>query len=313
MKKVILVVYFGKLPNYFDLFLDSCRRNSDFDFIIFTDQDISPRGVNIETIHISLDELNNLVASKLGNQYQVSSPYKLCDFRPAFGRIFEDYITNYAVWGYCDTDMLFGRISKFISDKYFKSYDKLLVNGHLAFYKNSKKVNGYYLLTSPRYISFAEAAKIKEPCFVDEISMPGVMKIKGIDVYENWDFADILPQSFDMRVQEHGVAQNHRNQKFYYENGAVYQEYPKNAKHLIQEYLYIHLQKRYMDYNPSKVDLSRRVYINPNVFTNDRQEVTAVSRLRYRLKYYWKQLKKLGNVNRIRVKMRILVNSKGLR
>ena len=37
-KAAIILPYFGTLPNYFQIFLNSCSYNNCFDFIIFTDQ-----------------------------------------------------------------------------------------------------------------------------------------------------------------------------------------------------------------------------------------------------------------------------------
>ena len=37
MKIAIIVPYFGKMPNYFQLFLNSCASNKKFDWLIFSD------------------------------------------------------------------------------------------------------------------------------------------------------------------------------------------------------------------------------------------------------------------------------------
>lgn len=38
MKKCVLIIpYFGKFHNYFQLFLNSCGQNPEFDWLIFTD------------------------------------------------------------------------------------------------------------------------------------------------------------------------------------------------------------------------------------------------------------------------------------
>ena len=39
MKVALIVLYFGKLPNYFSLFLKSCEVNKDFTWLIFTDDE----------------------------------------------------------------------------------------------------------------------------------------------------------------------------------------------------------------------------------------------------------------------------------
>lgn len=41
MKKLIIIPYFGKFSNYFDLYLYSISRNEDIDFLFFTDADVA--------------------------------------------------------------------------------------------------------------------------------------------------------------------------------------------------------------------------------------------------------------------------------
>lgn len=40
MKIAIIIAYFGKLPEYIQLFLDSCKLNYGFEWLIFSDDDI---------------------------------------------------------------------------------------------------------------------------------------------------------------------------------------------------------------------------------------------------------------------------------
>ena len=37
-------------------------------------------------------------------------PYKLCDLKPFFGRLFPEAVDGYDWWGYTDTDMLLGNL-----------------------------------------------------------------------------------------------------------------------------------------------------------------------------------------------------------
>ena len=44
---------------------------------------------------------------------------KLCDYKPAYGLIFEDELIGYDYWGFCDTDILLGDIYQFLEDYEF--------------------------------------------------------------------------------------------------------------------------------------------------------------------------------------------------
>ena len=58
-KKICLIIlYFGKLPNYFDLWLNSCKYNSSIDFLIFTDDRTEydyPK--NVRVIYTSFEKI----------------------------------------------------------------------------------------------------------------------------------------------------------------------------------------------------------------------------------------------------------------
>jgi len=303
MKKVIISPYFGPLPNYFDLFIDSCKHNNDFDFLIITDQVIKENQPNnIRVINMTFEQVKTLVKIKIDRKYTLFSPYKLCDYKPAFGKIFEDYIKIYDFWGHCDMDMLFGHISDFISDIDFKDYDKLLIKGHLTFYKNTEEVNEYFLLESDNCMKFDVVTSYKEPCFFDEIVMPKILSNHGIRQYTNYSYADILPQYLKFTLANEGPLINYDSQKFYYENGKIYREYVDNGANKTDSFMYIHLQKRKMVLDDS-LDLDERIYIQPNIFTNKSGKITPENALMYRIHYEVKRFRKL-NLNKIIIKLR---------
>ena len=51
-KIAVIMPYFGKMPNYFDLWLQSCHANSQIDWIIVTDNLIKHDFNNIKIINI---------------------------------------------------------------------------------------------------------------------------------------------------------------------------------------------------------------------------------------------------------------------
>ena len=48
IKIAIIGVYFGKFPEYFDLWLESCKKNAKIDFFVFTDQEIVNKPKNVK-------------------------------------------------------------------------------------------------------------------------------------------------------------------------------------------------------------------------------------------------------------------------
>lgn len=296
MKKVIILLpYFGNFPNYFQLFLNSCGYNSDFDFIIFSDQDCASYkfNKNIRFIKMSFKEMQDLSLKKLKIKEAISSPYKLCDFRPAFGVLFDEYICGYDYWGFCDCDLIFGDlkpVSKLLND----GYDKILSNGHLSLIKNSMEMNNLYKLKIKNGISFDEVTTIKEPCFFDEIFFPFIIKKGEYNIYENkLLFADILPQHSKLIMPQDNI----KRQKFLFDSGCV-KRFNDN-----KQYIYIHLQKRKMNIN---IDLlSKKFFINSNSFDYSPVENTNSSLL-YKIRYY-KKIITSYNLKKLIIKIKTII------
>lgn len=118
-------MYMGEYPWYFPYFLKSCKYNKDIDFIILSNTDI-PISIlpnNVKLVKYSLELFNKDASIALGFDVEIKQGYKLCDFKPAYGYIFSDLIKNYDFWGYCDIDLIFGRIRNFMTSDLLNTYD----------------------------------------------------------------------------------------------------------------------------------------------------------------------------------------------
>ena len=63
---------------------------------------------NVKVINMSFTELRKKVQSCFDFKIYLGKPYKLCDYKCAYGLIFEEYIKNYDFWGHCDLDCIYG-------------------------------------------------------------------------------------------------------------------------------------------------------------------------------------------------------------
>jgi len=139
-----LICWTGNYPWYFPYFLHSCRYNPDIDFLIFTDNQSEDLDlpVNVKIIPYSLEQFKINASKALEFEVAVESGYKLCDFKPAYGYIFYDYIKDYDFWGYCDMDLIFGNIRAFMTDELLNEYDVIsarhdYLTGCFALYRNN--------------------------------------------------------------------------------------------------------------------------------------------------------------------------------
>jgi hypothetical protein len=144
MNRIALITcYMGPLPSYFRYFLDSAKLNPDIDFYIFNSHASAPdTSSNVKIIPLTLEQFNALASEKLELPINIKDAYKLCDFKPAYGVIFEDYLKSYEFWGDCDLDVIWGKISHFMTDEILQDYDVINARtaylvGHFVLYRNS--------------------------------------------------------------------------------------------------------------------------------------------------------------------------------
>ena len=150
MKSIVLIIpYIGKWPLWFDAYLVSIAKNPTINWLFITDCKIPDKHPkNAMFISTTLEELNKRINSSLNVQVPLT-PRKLCDIRPAYGKVFEEYLVEFDFWGYCDVDIIWGDISFFLPDKPLEKYDiissrKQNTSGHFTIFKNNEFVNSLY-------------------------------------------------------------------------------------------------------------------------------------------------------------------------
>jgi len=146
-KIIILICYYGGFPWYFSYFLHSCRFNPFIDFLIFSDIKHSfPLPFNVTFVNKSIEAIKTLAKQKIGLEVNLEFPYKLCDYKPAYGLIFEDYTKGYDFWGQSDIDIIYGNIRHFMTARMLSKYDFISVrhdytSGCFALYRNNALMN----------------------------------------------------------------------------------------------------------------------------------------------------------------------------
>lgn len=136
----MLMPYFGKWPDWFGLYLESCRWNPEFNWLFFTDCGV-PNNVpcNVRFVQVSLSEYLARASKQLGFTIAWKKPYKLCDLRPAFGLIHYEELAGYDCFGFGDIDVIYGRLSVFLTNEVLNhvciSTHKNRLSGHFALFK----------------------------------------------------------------------------------------------------------------------------------------------------------------------------------
>ena len=311
MKKILFIIpYFGKFNNYFPLFLKSCEKNSDYNWLIITDDKTTYKFPNnVKVIYNTFEHFSNKVKKTFPNvRISLETPYKLCDFKPAYGYIFKDYVSDYDYWGYCDIDLIFGKINNFLNfeNEAICKYDKIGVLGHFSLYKNTKEINTMFLKDN-RYLTVLTSEKIFK--FDEEYgedfgpSINNLFKKYKKKILEINSFADIFVKSSNFKrilyyPTEHLYKIEKKDKSFYLWNQGVLKKFTIKGKRIFEnEYLYIHLQKRPMRV---KINLNSDIYkIIPNAFEPieknfmDKNNINKIKTKNFNIHYFKIRFKNL--------------------
>lgn len=150
MKKTIAIItcWYGPYPWYFTYFIHSCKYNPTIDFIIVTDnqESIPDKPDNVIIINKPFDKLRTDFSERLGFPVSLEQPYKLCDFKPAYGYLFPDIVEKYDFWGMGDIDIVYGDVRGFITDEMLDGYDIInsrhdFISGTFCLFRNNEYIN----------------------------------------------------------------------------------------------------------------------------------------------------------------------------
>jgi hypothetical protein len=307
----IFVPYFGKLPNYFPLWLTSCRYNPTIDWFIFTDDktpfDYPP---NVHVRYCTFDDIRHLLQKPFEFPIALNRPYKLCDFKPAYGEAFAEYCRGYDFWGYCEVDLLFGNIRHFITEEILREHDRVFSIGFVSLYRNTKRITELYRskIEGPRpkrvvelfhpkvdgWRPYERAFSIQKNTFFEERgphTIHAVCKSAGIALYDQIVYADIRIESHHFELTHWHIDSAERRKQcsiFLFSEGKLSRFFIENGELCQNEYSHIHLQKRPMDIELSQL-LASSFLIVPNKFIdyNGNLRIEDVRKLgRFRGIYY---------------------------
>jgi hypothetical protein len=261
----LLVPYFGRLPPYFDLWLESCRHNPGVGWTVLTDRhvdlDVPP---NVRIHRTSFGAVADRVAEVLGGAPGLTHPYKLCDVKPTYGDVFGDYLAGYDFWGYCDLDVVFGDVRRFVTEEILADADKVYAGGHLSFIRNEPGLNTLYrrgaevgmldyreVVATPRALAFDEWGPQRN-------GLNAIFSAHGRKVHlAEMPYADVKTRHYALRTNREGftlepeTAASERRKRhimYAFDTGRLTQHAidTDTGEPVEREEAYIHLQKRPM-------------------------------------------------------------------
>ena len=294
---VLLIAYFGPLPAYSRIFFETLKRNANLELILITDQSGLQVPENVRVWTMSFAQLQERVQSKFDFPVCLDRPYKLCDYKPAYGYIFEEELGDYTFWGHCDLDMVMGDVCRFLPAAVLQQYDKLYQLGHLCLYRNTPENNRRFM--QPGGMDYRQVFTTPVICVFDEIiGMQKKFELLGIPTYQSRDCADISPWYYRfLRVESHltpeqKLGYNYSQQVFYWEDGHVYRAAKTENGIVREEFNYLHFQKRNLRAFWQSEQLPQAFFITRNGFVEKEagSEVTVAQIKQYNGYSLWGHL-----------------------
>ena len=296
MKKIVLIFpYFGILPPQYPAWRATALRNPTIDFMFFTDADVEP-AENIIVHKMPFSDFQQIVQNAFDFQIALNRPYKLCEFKQAYGYVLQDYIKGYDFWGYGDLDLVYGDIRAFLTDSVLE-HKFLLGWGHLTLLHNDEDANTYFMKPVAGYQSYKDAFTTTKITFFDEFRYKGCSdKWRDCRPEDCWlecpfDNASKPKQSYHFNSQTRGWKQvifEHVDNKLYmlrFNHGQLEKK----------ESLYAHFQHRgfmkdrVTDYSHFLVT-PRSIIDFPKRFANIRLRWLCRNRSLITKYYQWKDL-----------------------
>jgi hypothetical protein len=265
-KTAIIVPYFGKFPSYFGLWLRSCAINPEIDWLVVTDIESDYKfPTNVRVVSWDFASVVSRIQEVLGKDVVVPVPHKLCDYKVFYGLIFNDLLIDYPYWGYCDVDVIFGKLASFLTNDILESYDKLFGLGHFCLMPNTERV--LEVIRGAANIEEVRANVLQNPrtTLFDEwygtVNINTLFEKKGLRIYEDPGvIADLFSssphfnRSFWDKTKQGGRVETENNLLVWNETSGL-TRYWVNGKEVRSEpVMYVHLKERVMPISEDLLD-----------------------------------------------------------
>jgi hypothetical protein len=290
----LVVPHFGPRPPYFPLVVRSMARNPDIQWLLFTDGPVPDAPPNLDVRVGDFEGLAKRIQAHFDFEISLERPYKLCDFRPAFGEIFADELAGCDFWGHSDLDVIFGRIREHLPAAAFEA-DKILFQGNFALYRNTAEAAGWYRHEVGR-ISYREAMTAPGARHFDE--MAGIYYVVRDLGVRCWDENVIFDLSFARYRTRAEDPPGRDPRRYAWEDGEVCEYRLQRGELVRRTALLVHLQKRTMRPPPADVLGAERYWILANGFSvQQRVSPRAVRAARIPagreiVPFYWRRVRR---------------------
>lgn len=152
MNRIVLILpFYGKLPGYFPLYLESLR-GKNFDVLFVSDLDVVvPQGIeNVRILRLSFADVGRRIRERIEPTASLQDIRKLCDYKPMYGEIFREEIKAYDYWAFGDCDLIYGTALNALLDRILAQTPDIVslrarwISGGFCLLRNSEKMRGLF-------------------------------------------------------------------------------------------------------------------------------------------------------------------------
>ena len=144
-RALLIIPYFGTFGPWFPIYLRSLANQNTLDLLLITDADLTYLPKNVRVLKSTLPELQAMAEEKFGTKVSLPTARYLCDLKPAYGRLFDEYLDGYEYWAFGDEDVIYGDLDHILMPLLDGRTDVLTADrkgtlGHLTVLRNTEKL-----------------------------------------------------------------------------------------------------------------------------------------------------------------------------
>jgi len=170
-KALLIIPYFGSFGPWVPLYLHSLANQTTLDLLLLTDTAPPALPPQVRRVEMTFDQLRERAAARLSTEVSLHRNRNICDLRPAYGLIFEEFVRGYEYWGFGDEDVLYGDVDGMLGPHLDGTVDIVSPgmngkSGHLTLVRNAPRTNELAM----RDPAFKEVLASREHWAYDETS-----------------------------------------------------------------------------------------------------------------------------------------------
>jgi uncharacterized protein DUF6625 len=145
-KALLILPYFGSYGPWFPLYLYSLANQHTLDLVLVSDTLPPALPANARHVAMTFDQLRERASARLGTPVRLHRTRNVCDLRPAYGLVFEEFTQGYEYWGFGDEDVLYGDLDRMLAPHLDGIADVVVPaangkSGHLTLLRNHARTN----------------------------------------------------------------------------------------------------------------------------------------------------------------------------